>query len=139
MNKVLFLLFCSLIFITACNSVNDSKNTGRILGFKLPADIHKVERNRTSNYNPTGDGTLLVEYTFNNSDTANLINECLKNGFLKLPVDESTLTDGVIFQYIGRDDSLGYYKLNRDKDGMSYSIGVIDLSKNKIYVYEALY
>lgn len=139
MNKVLFLLFCSLVFITACNSANDSKNTNRILGFKLPSDINKIEQDITSNYNPTGDGTLFLEYSFNNSDTANLIAKCLEHGFLKLPVDEKALTDGAIFQYIGRHDSLGYYKLNKDKDGMSYSIGVIDLSKNKIYVYEALY
>ncbi len=139
MNKILFLLFCFLILITACNSVNDSKNTNRILGFKLPTNIREIERNRTSNYNPTGDGTLFIEYSFDDSDTAKLITESLKNGFLKLPIDEQALTDGAIFQYVDRDDTLGYYKLNIDSNGMSYSIGVIDLSKNTIYIYEALY
>src|SRR5690606_8881714 len=96
MNKILFLLACFLIFITACNAVSDFKITTRILGFKLPTGIEKNKRNRTSNYNPTGDGTLFVEYSFNKSDSVKIINECLKNGFLKLPVDESTLTDGAI-------------------------------------------
>lgn len=139
MKKTLFLLLFCLFFITACDSAFDAKNTTRILGFKLPSNIEKVDRRRTSNYNPAGDGTLFIEYSFTGSDTAKLIAECLENGFLKLPVDEKALTDGAIFQYIGRHDSLGYYKLNKDKDGMSYSIGVIDLSKSRIYVYEALY
>lgn len=139
MNKMLALLFSSLIFITSCDSAFDTKNTKRILGFKLPSNIEKVDRRRTSNFNPSGDGTLFIEYSFNDRDTTKLIAESLKHRFLKLPIDEKTLSDGAIFQYISRDDTLGYYKLNGDKDSLSYSIGVIDMSKNKIYIYEALY
>jgi len=139
MNKVFFLLFCYLVFFTACNSVNDSQNTNRILGFELPTDVKKIERSRTSNYNPSGDGTLFIEYYFDNSNRDQLIAKSLENGFLHLPINEKVLTDGAIFQYVNRDDTLGYYKLNMDKDGMSYSIGIIDLSNNKVYIYEALY
>ena len=136
MNRLFFPLICFLV-ISACNS--DTKNTDRILGFKLPSEIKKVDRGRKSNYNPTGDGTLFIEYSFDDHDKPRLIAESLKNGFSHLPVNEKVLTDGAIFQYINRDDTLGYYKLNMDKDGMSYSIGIIDLSRKKVYIYEALY
>lgn len=139
MKKTLFLLLYCLFFITACDSAFDAKNTTRILGFKLPSNIEKVDRRRTSNYNPTGDGTLFIEYSFTDSDTAKLIAECLENGFLKLPINEESLSDGAIFQYVGREDTMGYYKLNMDNDGMDYSIGIIDLSNNKVYIYETLY
>ncbi len=130
----------SYIMVCSCNSFDERKFALEVTGFDMPSNIILFNKDDKSYYNPSGDGERLAIFSFNQTDSVKLIDSCIKYKFTQLPIDVTKLTDGVVFTFIDKEEKNGYYKLNIDtEDHMSYSIAVVDFSKNKIYIYRVLY
>jgi len=90
-------------------------------------------------WSPNGDGESLIIFTIPKEQQSNLIQACKGKGSKKLPIKEE-LPDNLIYNYLDKSDSLGYYYLNIDKnDGRNYTLCVINQKDNKLIIYNVIY
>lgn len=86
----------------------------------------------------TGDGISIIVFSLQSNNLENIENECINKGYSVLPIKEE-LPLNTVYNYISQTDTLGYYKLRIDKDGLSYNVVILDLNKNKLIVVNELF
>lgn len=137
MKKVTSLIFCILTF-GGCSSHKDFAE--EILEFNLPKKISTLKNDKDFYSNPTGDGEEFAIFSFLSDDSLFLVNNCIANNYTPLPIDKGVLPDGAVYQWVGENDSVGYYKLEVDTfDNTSYSIAVVNMVSKRIIVYRVFY
>lgn len=106
-------------------------------GFKIDKK-YKVEIFKDK-WGLNGDGESLIVFYVLPEQQLELQNKCIKHNYNKLPIKEY-LPDNVIFNFLNKNDSSGYYLLNIDyKDDRNYSIVIFSLIEKKLIVYNTVY
>lgn len=112
---------------------------GNIAGFKVSSSLKVDQFNDDWAGNPGGDGESFVLFSIDKKEKEQLINDCKINNYNPLPIRD-TLPDGFIYNYIGKKNQSGFYKLSIDKnDKRNYQITVLDLQQKKLLVYNIIY
>lgn len=87
---------------------------------------------------PNGDGESLIIFSIPKEQQSLLVQSSIKKEFKKLPIKEE-LPDRMIYNYLDKFDSLGYYFLNIDEnDNRNYTLCVISQKNNKIIIYNVI-
>ena len=90
-------------------------------------------------WSPNGDGESLIIFTIPKEQQSNLLQTCIEKGFKELPIKEE-LPDNLIYNYLDKSDSSGYYYLNIDKnDDRNYTLCVINQKDKKLIIYNVIY
>jgi len=110
-----------------------------IAGFKISSSLIVEQFNDDWANNPGGDGESFVLFSLKKDEKEKLINDCKINNYTPLPIKD-ILPDGFIYNYIGKKNQSGFYKLSIDKkDKRNYQITVLDLQQKKLLVYNIIY
>ncbi len=89
-------------------------------------------------WGPNGDGESLIIFSLSSEQQAGLQDICIQKGYQKLPIKED-LPDYLIYNYIAKSDSLGYYSITIDKnDERNYNISILSLRKRVFLVYNVI-
>ena len=90
-------------------------------------------------WGPNGDGESLIIFSIPQQQESNLIQSCIGQDFKHLPIKEE-LPDNMIYNYLDKSDSLGYYFLNIDKsDNRNYKLFVVNQKNKKLIIYNVIY
>lgn len=92
----------------------------------------------TDEWGITGDGETFIIFSFPDSKKSFFIEESQTNDYKELPITES-LPDDFIYTHYDMRDSVGYYKLEVESDQMSYKLVILNLQKNKLFIYNAVF
>ena len=86
-----------------------------------------------------GDGESLIIFSLTPEQQQGLKDICIQKKYFNLPVKED-LPDYLIYNYIPKSDSLGYYSISIDKnDERNYNISILSLDKGVFLVYNVIY
>lgn len=111
--------------------------TNLFTGFTVTKE-YKVETFKDE-WSPNGDGESLIIFDVLPEQQLELQNKCIEKKYNKLPIKED-LPDNVVFNYLDKTDSLGFYLLNTEKkDERNYSIVILNLKTHKLIVYNTIY
>jgi hypothetical protein len=109
---------------------------GVIAGYNIPKGL-TVEQFKDE-WNPNGDGESLIIFNVRPEQEQELENKCIEKKYDPLPIKKD-LPDNLIYNYLGKSDSLGYYTLNIEKkDKRNYSIVIFNLKKHRLIVYNVI-
>ena len=87
---------------------------------------------------PNGDGESLIIFSVPKQQELKLVQSCIRQGFKQLPVKEE-LPDNMIYNYLDKSDTLGYYSLDIDKtDNRNYTLFVVTRKSKKLIIYNAI-
>lgn len=90
-------------------------------------------------WRPNGDGESLIIFSLTQEQQQGLIDICIQKKYFNLPVKED-LPVYLIYNYIPKSDSLGYYSISIDKnDERNYNISILSLDKGVFLVYNVIY
>jgi hypothetical protein len=129
----IFILIYLIFFRRTAYSVGSQE-----IGFDLPKSIKLDTFIDEWDYNPSGDGEVIIIFSLNEDHEKFLQTNCLNADFKKLPITEN-LPDNYVYTLISREDTLGYYKCEiDDSDNNSYSFTILDLKNHKLYIYYIL-
>jgi len=87
---------------------------------------------------PNGDGESLIIFSIPQEQQSLLVQSCNEKEFKKLPIKEE-LPDNMIYNYLDKSDSLGYYFFNVDQnDDRNYTLCVISQKNKKLIIYNVI-
>ncbi len=85
-----------------------------------------------------GDGESLIIFSIPKKQQTFLVQSCNEKKYKKLPIKEK-LPDNMIYNYLDKSDSLGYYFLKIDKnDDRNYTLCVISQKNKKLIIYNVI-
>jgi hypothetical protein len=131
-------IFLMLIFLSVFASVY---YLTRRTPYSIAEKISGLEINRKNEvqhfvdeWGISGDGISIIVFILKDNDIASeLSNQCIKKKYLNLPITEE-LPLSTIYNYINFEDSIGYYRLKLEDDGLSYNAVILDLTNSKLVV-----